>query len=110
MPRSELVEFQRRDEDGEWEEWMTLLSVQQNKTRSREFVQADQEQSAARVTFRFRWNPELSRVEFDMDCVRMLWRGQYWDIQGYDDFKFQHRIVNVEAVSYGQQGTGDLRH
>lgn len=101
MPRGELVEFERRNPDtGDWEEWMTLRSLQQNSGRTQEYQSSSQGRTASWVTFRFRWNPELAKVDTRTDGVRMRWRGTLYNVKSYDDYMFQHRTVDVEGASY----------
>lgn len=88
-------------ETGEWGVYQKLHCLSVNKTRSSEYVTAGGEQNAAYVTFRVRWNRGLGRIEYDMPSYRILWRGAIFDVRGYDDFKYQHRTVDLAGVSYG---------
>lgn len=101
MARGDLIEIQRRNGDGEWDRYGRVRLIQANKTKSREIVAASRESSAQSVTFRVAWHRQLEAIEHDTDCFRILWRGVMWDIQGYDDYMYQHVTVDLEAVSYG---------
>lgn len=106
MTRGDVVVFQRRNDDGDWERYGSCRLISANKAKSREFVEGAAENSSSRVTFRFRWHKQLEDIEFDMDCYRLIWRKQVFDITSYDDFMYQHKTIDIEGASY--RGLEDL--
>lgn len=100
MSRGDVIEIERRDDEGEWTPFGRLPIIQANKTKSREVTEGSSESSAEHVTFRVRWHKPLEDIEFDKACFRIRWRGQLFAIEGYDDFMFCHETVDLQAVSY----------
>ena len=101
MSIGDPVVIQRQSDDGEWGDYLKTYLLQANKTRSKEYAAAGGEQNEARVTFRMRWVPPLSDVEFDMPRYRIVWRDRTYDVRGYDDFMYQHRKVDLVGVAHG---------
>lgn len=101
MAVGDKIVIEKMGDDGEWGTYAVSHAVSINKTKSSEYVTAGGEQNAAYVTFRLRYVKPLQAIETDMPSYRIIWRGIKFDIRGYDDYKYQHRVVNIAGVSYG---------
>lgn len=100
MSVGDPITIEKLDDNGEWQEYASIHAMKVNKTKSSEYVSAGGEQMAARVTFRVRFNSLLAPIEYDAPSYRLIWRGNTFDIRGYDDFMYQHRNVDLHCESY----------
>lgn len=101
MSIGDPLRIDRMGESGEWEEYLSLHALNVNKMWSREGYGGGGEQDSETVVFRVRWCRALEDVEFDKPSYSIVWKGRRFDIRGYDDYQFQHRRVDLEAVSHG---------
>lgn len=87
------------------EEWTDLPkpfhALQVNKTGGGETFNAGAEQYHPRLTFEVRWSKVLEDVVYQPQLHRIVYRGRVYDIQDYDDFMEQHRVVRLVGVAYG---------
>lgn len=86
----------------EYEEYLTAHLLDANPTRSREIQEDAGEFGLQTVTFVLRYRRALEEIQYAMPDFRILWRGHYFDIRGYDDFKFRHLKVTLKGVSNGE--------
>ena len=101
MSIGDPLTIQRMDESGEWKDYLHLHALNVNKKRSYENHEGGGEQDWETVCFRVRWCRPLEAIEFDKPSFSILWRGRRFDIRRYDDYQYQHRRVDLEAVSHG---------
>lgn len=99
MPIGDPVEILVLNEQNEMEPYYRGHLLKSNKTKSSECFEAGGEQSSSYVTFTLRWNKAISRIEYDTPSYRVMWRGQLFDVVGYDDFMYQHRKVDLACRS-----------
>ena len=110
MPIGDPIEILVLNEEDELVTYYKGHVLKTNKTKSTEYVEAGGEQSSAYVTFTLRWHKLLEPIEFDMPLYRLKWRGNLFDIIGFDDFMYQHRTVDLSCISvgfYGALAAGD---
>lgn len=88
-------------ETEEWTDHLHLHALQVNKTGGGENFNAGAEQYHPRLTFRLRWCKALEDIAYNTQLYRIVYRGHTFNIQDYDDFMEQHRVVNLAGVAYG---------
>lgn len=93
--------IQKMNAEGEWEDYLSMHALNVNKKRSSENTEGGGEQDWETVDFRVRWCKALEDIEFDKPSYSIVWRGRRFDIRRYDDYQYQRRRVDLEAVSHG---------
>ena len=94
--------IQRLDEDTEeWADLLHLHALQINKTGGGESYNASAEQYHPRLTFDLRWCKPLEDVVYHPQLHRIVYRGRTYNIDDYDDYMEQHRVVRLVGVAYG---------
>ena len=94
--------IQRMDPDTEdWTDHLQLHALQVNKTGGGESFAAGAEQYHPRLTFKLRYCAALEDVVYNPQLHRIVYRGRTYNVQDYDDYMEQHRIVNLVGVAYG---------
>lgn len=91
-------------QDPDTEKWSDLLHLHArkvNKTGGGETSSAGAEHFRPRLTFEVCWCKALEDVIYSPQVHRILYRGRTYDIQDYDDFMEEHRIVRLVGVAYG---------
>ena len=87
-------------ETREYEAYLTAHLLDVNPARSREIQEDAGEFGLQTVTFVLRYRKALEEIQYAMPDFRILWRGHYFDIRGYDDFKFRHLKVALRGVAH----------
>lgn len=85
----------------EWSDHLHLHALQVNKTGAGENFNAGAEQYHPRLTFRLRWCKALTAIENNTQLYRIVYEGQTYNIQDYDDYMRKHETVNLVGVAYG---------
>ena len=85
----------------EWSDHLSLHALQVNKTGGGESFSAGAEQYHKKLTFTLRWCKALEEVGNSPQLYRIVYRGQSYNIQDYDDFMEQHITVNLVGEAYG---------
>lgn len=94
--------IQRMDHNTEeWTDLLNLHALQVNKTGGGETFNAAAEQYHPRLTFELRWCKALEDVVYRPQIHRIIYRNRIFNIQDYDDFMEQHRVVRLVGVAYG---------
>lgn len=94
--------IQRQDPDTEeWADLWRLHALKVNKTGGGESSNAGAGQYHPRLTFEVRYFKGLEDLRYNTQAHRIVYRGQTFDIQDYDDFMEQHRTVQLVGVAYG---------
>lgn len=94
--------IQAIDPDTEaWSDHLLLHALQVNKAGTSENFNAGAEQYHPRLTFRLRWCKALEDVAYNTQLYRIVYRGRTYNIQDYDDYMEQHRMVNLVGEAYG---------
>lgn len=94
--------IQRMDTDTEvWTDHLRLHALKVNKTGGGETHNAGAEMYRPRLTFELRWSKALEDVVYRPQLHRIVYNGRTYDIQDYDDYMEQHRIVRLVGVAYG---------
>lgn len=91
-------------QDPNTEEWADLLhlhALKVNKTGGGETSNAGAEQFHVRKTFEVRWSKVLEDVVHSPQVHRIMYQGRSYNIQDYDDFMEEHKVVKLVGVSYG---------
>ena len=97
---SKVVIERINPETREYEEYLATHLLDVNPTRSREIQEDAGEFGLQTVTFVMRYRKALEEIQYAMPDFRILWRGHYFDIRGYDDFKFRHLKVTLKGVAH----------
>lgn len=96
--------FTIQQQDPDTEEWADLLHLHArkvNKTGGGETDNAGAEQFHVRLTFETHWSTALENCVHTPQMHRIVYKGRTYNIQDYDDFMEQHRMVRLVGVSYG---------
>lgn len=94
--------IQRMDIDTEeWHDLLHLHAMQVNKAGGGESYNAGAEQYHPRLSFDLRWCKALEDVVYSPQLHRIIYRGRTYNIDDYDDFMEQHRVVRLVGVAYG---------
>ena len=101
MSIGDPLSIEKMDENGDWVPYLSVHALNINKRRSRENHDGGGELDAETVDFRIRWRKKLEDIEFDKPSYSIVWKGRRFDIRRYDDYQYQHRRVDLEAVSHG---------
>lgn len=101
-----LITIQIRDEESEtWKPWKKLLASinmagTQNKFGISEEYRAGSEKLVSTLVFEVRYQPSLEALR-DGSLYRIVYRGNAYNIVGYDDYFEQHQSIKLTAQSYG---------
>lgn len=95
-----IIQVQDPDTE-EWTDHLLLHALQVNKTGGGESSSAGAEQFHPRLTFEVRWCKVLENVIYSPQVHRIVYRGQTYNLQDYDDYMEQHRMVRLVGVAYG---------
>lgn len=93
-----------QQQDPNTEEWTDLLhlhALRVNKTGGGESYTAGAERFKPRLTFELRWTARLEAAINAPQTHRIVYRGRAYDIQDYDDYMEEHRVVRLVGVAYG---------
>lgn len=85
------------------ETWENLYKIHAsiNKTRSdNEYLNAGAIQAKKNLTFEVRYFADLEDISINLQSYRIVYRGVPYNIEDYDDFMLQHKIVKILGVSY----------
>lgn len=94
--------IQIKDQDTEeWSDHLHLHALQVNKTGAGENFNAGAEQYHPRLTFRLRWCKALAAIENNTQLYQIVYEGQTYNIQDYDDYMRKHETVNLVGMAYG---------
>lgn len=99
-----LIPFKIQRQDPDTEEWTDLLNLHArkvNKTGGGETSNAGAEQYHPRLTFEVHHCKALEDVVYSPQLHRIEYRGRFYNIQDYDDFMEEHRMVRLVGVAYG---------
>lgn len=91
-------------QDQTTEKWTDLLHLHArkvNKSSSTETDNAGAEQFHVRLTFETHWCQALENAVHTPQLYRIVYKGRTYNIQDYDDFMEQHRMVKLVGESYG---------
>ena len=99
--------IQKRDEDTEqWVDHLHLHALSVNQAQSfgwgdRESVAAGTEQFHMRLKFEVRYCKALEDAVYQPQLYRIVYKGRWYNIQGYDDFMDENRTVKLIGEAYG---------
>lgn len=98
----EPLTLQHRDPDTEqWTDYLRLHALQVNRAGGGEAYSAGREQYRPRLTFDLRWCMALDSLRWDSQNYRIVYRGHTFNIQDYDDFMEQRRMIRLTGEAYG---------
>lgn len=96
------VTIQRRDPETEqWADALNLHAVQINRAGGAETYGGGAEQYHQRLTFTFRHCAELAALRWSISEHRLVYRGQAFNIDDWDDYMEQHLTVKLTGSAYG---------
>ena len=93
---------QLNPETDKWKDILKPRHADINLSTSKEYFEAGAERSEQKMIFRVRWSRLLKPIRRNTQLYRIIYDDAIWNITGYDDYKEQHRIVAIEAVSYAR--------
>lgn len=90
----------------EWTDYLSLHAMSVNQAQSfgwgdREEVAAGTEQFHMRFKFELRYCKALEEAVHQPQLYRIIYKGRWYNIQGYDDFMEQNRTVKLIGEAYG---------
>lgn len=96
------VKLQRLDTATEtWEDVKTLHATRVNTATGKEGFGAGAEQYHLQLKFRFAWSPLIEQIRFSPQLYQLVYRGQTFNIVGYDDYMEQHINADIIGEAYG---------
>lgn len=95
------ISIQRINETTETWENLYKIHASINKTRSdNEYLNAGAIQAKKNLTFEVRYFADLEDISINLQSYRIVYQGVPYNIEDYDDFMLQHKIVKILGVSY----------
>lgn len=85
------------------EEWSDLYTVHASINKSSSdntYLGSGASQSKRNLTFEIRYFAGLEKVGLDRQYYRIIYRGEVFDIEDYDDYMLQHETVKFYGMSY----------
>lgn len=81
--------------------WMDVYSLHArvNKSGGSEFLNSGANRSKSNRVFEVRYFPAIEMIDIDRGSYRIIYRGQIYNIEDYDDFQEQHKTVKLLGVS-----------
>lgn len=91
-------------QDPNTEEWTDALhlhaEVNKNTISSGAKFTGGADQYLIRYTFTFRYCEALTRVAFNIQPFRIVYRGRHFKVTDYDDYKEQHNLIRLAGEMY----------
>ena len=103
-----LILIQVRDEETEaWQNWKQLLASINNSGAVNRFGVTEEyadgaERAPFALVFEVRYQPDLERLR-DGGLYRIVYRGNAYNLVGFDDYFEQHQTIKLSAQSYGEK-------
>lgn len=84
------------------ETWIDFLSLHAsiNKTKQSEYLNSGAIQSKRTLTFTIRYFSILEDIAYNTQMYRIVYKGNSFDINDYDDFQLLHKTIKLVGVSY----------
>lgn len=95
------IEIQVVNEESET--WTTKynLHARINKAKANnEYLNGGAIQSKRALTFEIRYFKALEDIALNTQCYRILFEGNPYNIEDYDDFMLEHKTIKMLGVSY----------
>lgn len=93
------IVIQKITEDETWIDYVSLhASI--NKTKQSEYLNAGAIQSKRTLTFTVRYSSNLEDIAYNTQRYRIVYKGNSFDINDYDDFQLLHKTIKLVGVSY----------
>ena len=83
------------------EQWIDLYSLHArvNKSNGSEHLGGGAVRSKATRVFEVRYFKELEKIDMDRGSYRIVYRGNVYNIEVYDDYMEQHKTVKLLGVA-----------
>lgn len=102
MAFDKLITIQKVDEDtGSWND-MWNLHADVNYAKSSDYADAGSQRTSHSMTFRIRYFSGIKDVSHNTQLYRIIFEGDTFAIDGYDDFNLKHKVIRIKAVSFGE--------
>lgn len=82
--------------------WIDFVSLHAsiNKTKQSEYLNAGAIQNKRTLTFTVRYSSILEDIAYNTQKYRIVYQGNVFDINDYDDFQLLHKTIKLVGVSY----------
>jgi len=98
--RNRKITIQTMDQSESWADLVTLWASA-NGQFGPEYAAGGTEQARVGVYFAVNYSAALSNL--DPRTTRILFDGNFYDVQSFDDFKFRHEKLKIRTVRrYGR--------
>jgi SPP1 family predicted phage head-tail adaptor len=97
--------------DKKTEQWADVyrLHARVNKTGGSEYLTAGANQSKSKRTFEVRYHKDFEDIDTHRGSYRIIYRGNLYNIEDYDDYLETHRTIKLLGVSVnGKYTTGSV--
>ena len=92
--------IQIQDENTElWSDWLKLHAYV-NKTNGGSGLNAGADQARTSLTFEVRYISVLEAIRYSTQRYRIVYRGHYFKVTDFDDFKEQHQTIKLVGEHY----------
>lgn len=91
--------IQKITEDETWIDYISL-HANINKTKQSEYLNSGAIQSKRTLTFTIRYSSNLEDIAYNTQMYRIVYKGNPFDINDYDDFQLLHKTIKLVGVSY----------
>lgn len=99
MAYDKPIVIQRIDEGTELWSDIYRLHARVNKSNGSEYLSAGVNQSKSTRVFEVRHFKDLEDIDMNRGLYRIMYRGNAYNIEDYDDYLEQHRAVKLLGVS-----------
>lgn len=93
------IEIQKIDETTESWSHLYNLHAEINKSNGSEYLNTGAERSKATLVFKVRYFKSLEDIFLNTQLYRIVYRGNIYNIEDYDDFKEQHKTIRLLGVA-----------
>lgn len=83
------------------ETWVDLYHchARVNKSKGSEFLGGGAVRSSSTRVFEVRYFPQFENIDMDRGSYRIVYRGNTYNIEDYDDYLEQHKTVKLLGVA-----------
>ena len=94
------ISIEKINEETEvWENYIPLLHAKINKKRDgNEYLSAGSVQSKVSKIFELRYCTPLQNIEGKTQLYRIIYKGEAYNIQDYDDYQERHKNIKLLGV------------
>ncbi|MDD2954457.1 MAG: head-tail adaptor protein [Parabacteroides sp.] len=100
MQSPKPIKIQRLTDEEKWE-LVKQIHATVNKAGGNAYLGSGSEQSSSSKTFTVRYHAELAPIQFNKQSYRIIYGGNVYMIEDYDDYMEKHLSIRLLGVSRG---------